>query len=159
VDLDFIRRRWLSLGIVVRPGLSETQLQAFEQRHGVRLPAELRAFYRFMDGMEYGCMDEALHCFWPLSEVAAVPGRLSGCRGIPDYGGIESALPDAESYYVFADHSIWLCLFAIRLSADPVHSAAVLCIGDGRTWAVVAPSFGVFLERYMADPWSILVAE
>src|SRR4051812_24722815 len=35
--------------------------------------------------------------FWPLPEAGPVPAVLSGCRGIPDYSGIERSLPDADA--------------------------------------------------------------
>ena len=91
-----------------------------------------------------------------MSQVGPVPEKLAGCRGIPDYGGIVSALPEADSYFVFADHSIWVHVYAIRLSADPDSRTPVVWIADGRTWAPLAASFGEFLERYAADPWSVL---
>lgn len=156
MDLELIRRRWQALGIPVRAGLSPEALGAFERRYGVRLPEDVRRFYRCMDGMEYGSTDEALYCFWPLAEVGTVPEKLAGFRGIPDYGGIEDTLPEAESCFVFADHSIWVHVYAIRLSADPSAPAPVIWIADGQTWAPLAPSFGEFLERYAADPWSVL---
>src|SRR3981189_2824679 len=102
MDLELIRQSWQSLDIPVRAGLSQEALRAFERRYGVRLPEDVQRFYRFMDGMEYGSTDEALYCFWPLSEVGTVPEKLAGFRGIPDYGDIESNLPEAESYFVFA---------------------------------------------------------
>lgn len=156
MDLELIRRRWQELGVPVRAGVSPETLRGFERSNGVRLPHDVERFYRCMDGMEYGSTDEALYCFWPLSQVGPVPEKLTGFRGIPDYGGIESALPEAKSYFVFADHSIWVHVYAIRLSADPAAPAPVMWIANGQTWAPLAESFGEFLERYAADPWSVL---
>jgi SMI1 / KNR4 family (SUKH-1) len=156
MDLELIRRRWQALGLPVRDGLSLEALHDFERRYHVRLPAGFESFYRCMDGMEYGSTDEALYCFWPLSQVGPVPEKLAEFRGIPDYGGIESALPEATSYFVFADHSIWVHVYAIQLSADPGAPAPILWIADGQTWAPLAASFEEFLERYAGDPWSVL---
>jgi SMI1 / KNR4 family (SUKH-1) len=156
MDLELIRRRWQALGLPVRGGLSPKALQDFERRHHVRLPADLESFYRYMDGIEFGSTDEALFCFWPLSQVGPVLEKLAEFRGIPDYGGIEASLPEAASYFLFADHSIWVYVYAIRLSADPTAPAPVLWIADGQTWAPLAASFQDFLERYAADPWSVL---
>ena len=100
--------------------------------------------------------DEHLIAFWPLAEVGPVPVLLAGCRGIPDYGGIEAALPDAGAYYLFADHSIWLTVYAVRLTPDAADPAPVVCIQGGADWREVAPSFGEFLRRYSEDPWSVV---
>jgi hypothetical protein len=156
MDLELIRQRWQALGVPIRDGLSPDALRDFERCYHVRLPADLQRFYRFMDGMEYGSTDEALYCFWPLSHVAPVPEKLAGFRGIPDYSGIESTLPEAASYFVFADHSTWVHVYAIRLSSDAAAPAQVVWIADGQTWAPLAASFEKFLERYATDPWSVL---
>jgi hypothetical protein len=99
-EIEVIRRNWQSLDISIRAGLSDKEIADFERRYGVRLPDGLRRFYEYMDGMEYGAADEEFISFWPLSEVGTVPEKLSGFRGVPDYGGIESSLPDASSYFV-----------------------------------------------------------
>jgi hypothetical protein len=156
MDVELIRQRWQALGVPVRDGLLPEAIRDFERRYHVRLPDDFQRFYRCIDGMEYGSTDNALYCFWPLSHIGPIPEKLAGCRGIPDYGGIESALPEAESYFVFADHSIWVHVYAIRLSVDPDTAAPVVWIADGQTWAPLAASFGEFLERYAADPWSVL---
>src|SRR5207244_2498252 len=112
-------------------------------------------FYRLMDGMEYGSMDGGFNCVWPLSEIGPVSHKLSNFRGIPDYGEIESTLPDAPSYFAFADHSIWLNVFAMRLSNDVNCLAPVIGI-CGANWFPVADSFDKFIEMYADDPMSIL---
>ncbi|MFO0808902.1 MAG: SMI1/KNR4 family protein [Gemmataceae bacterium] len=151
-----IRKRWQAAGIAPRPGAAAADIDAFERRHGVRLPAEVREFYAHVDGMPPGAWDEDLLSFWPLAEVGPVPALLSGCRGIPDYGGIERSLPDAGSYFVFADHSIWVHVYAVRLSADPSAPCPVVWIAGGSTWAEMAMSFGEFLRRYADDPRQVL---
>ena len=74
---------------------------------------------------------------------------------VPDYGEIESTLPDAPSYFAFADHSIWLNVFAMRLSNDVNCLAPVIGI-CGANWFPVADSFDKFIEMYADDPMSIL---
>ena len=36
----------------LRPGVSEAELEAFEERHGITLPPVLREFYHYTDGMD-----------------------------------------------------------------------------------------------------------
>ncbi|MCS6851673.1 MAG: SMI1/KNR4 family protein [Gemmataceae bacterium] len=153
---ESVRAWWQAAGVTPRPGAAAADLDAFERRHGVRLPPEVRAFYAEADGMPSGAWHEELLSFWPLAEVGPVPLLLAGCRGVPDYGGIEASSPDAASYFVFADHSIWLHVYAVRLSPDPSVARPVVWIAGGDRWEVLAGSFGEFLWRYAEEPQQVL---
>jgi hypothetical protein len=157
--LTAIRRRWEALGIPVRPGLSEGALRAFEVRYYVDLPAAVSSFYQYMDGMTEGYADDQLICFWPLAAVAPIPVKLAQAHGIPDFGGIRESLPEAASYFVFADHSIWLHLYAVRLSKDAMAPAPVVWIASGNHWELLAPSFSDFVARYANDAADVLFPE
>jgi hypothetical protein len=148
MGLEVVRQRWISLGVQVRPGLPDQIIADFEHRYGVRLPEDVRQFYQLMDGMETNDSDDEWICFWPLSKVGTVPERLSDSRGIPDYGGIERSLPDASSYFVFADHSIMLQVYALRLTADLANPSPVVLIAGGDRWYQMAASFREFLRSY-----------
>jgi hypothetical protein len=154
--LEAIRRLWQQAETTIRPGATEEAIAEFERLHGNRLPRAARDFYQLMDGMEFGSTDEELIYFWPLAEIGSVPEVLADFRGVPDYGGIESNLPDAESQFVFADWSIWCCVYAIRLSSDPEAAHPVLRIESGSRWSELAGSFEEFLGRYATSPRSIL---
>jgi hypothetical protein len=153
---EAIRQRWQAAGVRARPGVAGADIDAFELRHDVRLPAEIRGLYAQADGMDLGDWDEELLRFWPLAEVGPVPALLAGARGIPDYGGMESSLPGAASYFVFADHSIWVHVYAVRLSADLSAACPVVWIAGGEAWEVLAPSFREFLRLYVEDPQQVL---
>lgn len=153
--LEELRNRWRTQGVPLRPGASAAALHAFESKRQVCLPADIVHFYRTMDGMKYGSADGDFNYFWPLDEIESVPEILSGCRGIPDYGEIGVMLPDAAEYFVFADHSIWLNVFALRLSRERADRAPVIGI-CGPNWWPVSDSFEEMLRKYAADPMSIL---
>jgi hypothetical protein len=153
--IEAIRRRWMHLGLPIRPGVSDEELAAFEFRHGVRVPPAARAFYRLMDGFQARAMDDVWLSFWPLAEVGPVPATVAAFRGVPDYGEIAAVLPEAESYFAFADHSIWVTVYAVRLTADPNSPTPVVWI-SGSEWGVVAPSFGVYLARYAEEAESVI---
>lgn len=141
---------WKSQGVQPNPPGASAEIDEFATRHGLSLPEEFRAFYEYCDG-SYG-MDEALNTFWPLSEIDTVPATLSDFCGIPDYSAISRHLPNAHNYFVFADHSIWVCVYAIRLTEDSNAANPVIVINDGRSYDTVADSFTAFWNKYLAMP-------
>jgi hypothetical protein len=153
-QLQALRQKWLSHGITVRCGVSAAQIAEFERRHGVQLPFATRRFYELMDGMGNCETDEELNCFWPLHEIGTVPDRLSDFRGVPDYSGIETTLPDAASCFVFADHSIWLQVYAVKLSQEG-NLGPVYAICGAKHVKQIAASFANFIELYAANPVSV----
>ena len=154
---ESVRTRWQLAGVRPRPGAISGEIDAFEQRYGVRLPYEMREFYSESDGMPCGEWDNEQLSFYSLAEVYPVPVVLpSGKDGVPDYTGINFALPDAASYFVFADYSFRLHVYAVRLSADPSAACPVVWIAGGDRWEVQAGSFGEFLRRYAEEPGQVL---
>ncbi|MBC8117065.1 MAG: SMI1/KNR4 family protein [Candidatus Saccharimonas sp.] len=154
MDLERLAEYWRSIGADANVGASDDEIAAFESRYGVSLPATISQFYRRFNGIEL--MDENSILFWPIHEIGSVPEKLSDFRGVPDYGGIEKSLPDSESYFVFADHSIWCHVYAMRLNSDPGAPTPVLWIGNGTTWYQLADGFEEFIDLYIASPDSIL---
>ncbi len=139
----------------MRDGASAVTIAEFEHRNRVVLPEDVRLYYSFMDGMENWDLAEEMISFWQLSEIGSVPEKLSDCRGIPDYSEIGSVLPDATSYFVFADHSIWLNVYAMKLTSDRSNRSPIIWI-CGKLWQPLAESFAAFMDEYAADPWSIV---
>jgi hypothetical protein len=154
--LSTIRERWIRLESEPRAGVSDDDVIAFEKRHSVRLPESVRNFYTFVDGMADYLTDEQLISFWSLARLDSVPALLSDCRGTPGYAGIEKHLPDASSYFVFADWSIWCHMYAMRLTTDPHQPADVIWIGNGNLWYRLANSFNEFLWNYADGSRNIL---
>lgn len=154
MNLERLAEYWRSIGADANSGASDDEIAAFESRCGISLPETVSQFYRRFNGTDV--MDENSILFWPIHEIGSVPEKLSDCRGIPDYGGIEKSLPDSESYFVFADHSIWCHVYAMRLNSDPSAPTPVMWIGNGTTWYQVADGFAEFIDLYVASPGSIL---
>ncbi len=154
---ELIQRHWERAGVSPNPGAPARAFDDFERDYGVRVPAEVREFYAHADGMPSGASDGELLSFYPLAGVYPVPVVLpTGHRGLPDYNGIEHALPDAASYFVFADYSMRCHVYAVRLSADPAAACPVVWIAGGDKWEVQAASFGEFLRLYAEDPGQVL---
>lgn len=146
--LPRINEYWKSEGLELNPPATSAEIDEFATRHGLALPEDFRAFYEYCDG-SVG-MDEALNEFWPLSEIDTVPAKLSDFCGIPDYSAISRHLPDARNYFVFADHSIWACVYAIRLTQDGNAGNPVIVINNRRSYDTVADSFTGFWNKYLA---------
>lgn len=150
IDTQHLADHWKSLGVTPNPPVSESRIDEFGLRHGVTVPGDFRAFYTFCDGIE--STDDGLNAFWPLAEIDRVPAKLSDFSGVPNYSGIADNLPNANDYFVFADHSIWVCVYAIMLTGDRNAATPVIWIGDGRSFETIADSFTDFWLRYMALP-------
>jgi cell wall assembly regulator SMI1 len=138
-----LRAHWHAQGIKLPPGVSEDRLKDFETRFGVALPTDLREYFLHVDGLsEPFQWDQDLFNFYPLSEVESI-------------SDLEIMIEDKSSYFVIADHSIWLPAFAIRLAPSATGPHPVIAIetdnkgGYGST--VVANSFSEFVERYLSD--------
>jgi hypothetical protein len=148
-----LKAHWMAQGITLAGcGVPEEDLRAFEANRGVRLPSDLRDYLAFVDGMageegwsgrESCWMDRDLFTFWSLKDFI--------CCGDGRY--LEADVAEPHSYYLFADHSIILPAFAIRITPKRDKDNIVLATTcDNRqyhTW-VVADSFTEFVEMYLS---------
>jgi hypothetical protein len=127
-------------GLVPPPGVNEADLDAFESRHGVKLPADMRSYFRILNGTgsTYADGDDFLLCFWALEKLEPVIQRTG----------------DGARWFVFADHSISVIDYAIRLTADGTGSNPIVAVQHKQQ---VAGSFTEFVELYLADPWANLL--
>lgn len=140
----------------VAPDSRETgdAIAAFENRFAVTLPPDVREFYERFNGLVD--MDADLNRFWPIDELGTVPDIVEPYFGIPDYSGIANRLPDAKHYFAFADHSIWVCVYAVHLSDNPDTDTTIVWIADGNTFDILAETFSEFWELYLTSPDRIL---
>ncbi|MFI5460245.1 MAG: SMI1/KNR4 family protein [Isosphaerales bacterium] len=144
-----LRAHWLTQGIKPAPGVAEDRLREFETRFGVSLPFDFRTYFLEIDGM--GSRDESdddWFSFWPLKEVVQ-------CSD--EYPEPFRFIEEQSAYFVFADHSICLPAYAIRLTPSGTDSHKVIAIeSDSREYStsVVALSFSEFVERYLTDETS-----
>jgi hypothetical protein len=61
--------------------------------------------------------------------------------------------PDAQSWFVIADYSIWAWAYVIRLSQDPFADTPVAVSFGGAELRTIAGSFEEFVEMYLRrDP-------
>jgi hypothetical protein len=139
---------WRDAGLKIRPGVEPTAIRAFEIKHDVVLPTDLRECFLTVDGMEEE-LDPGTNRFWPLSMVKLVSEELKEIH------------PDRWAYpecFIFADHCIWCLAWAVRLGKQPLEvSGPVFQVtGDTIPGRRIAPSFTDFVEMYLSNPDSVL---
>src|SRR5262245_13384609 len=108
-----LRAHWSAQGVKLPNGVSHEQIEQFESKHGARLPNDLRGYLLELDGMGPADLiplfgwDDDLFRFFPLHEIEPATERFH-----PD-----QFLAEQAAYFVFADYSISLPTFAIRLTS------------------------------------------
>ena len=148
--MDLMKRlvaRWTEHDIAIRSGATDSAIFGFEARHRVSLPADFREYISTVDGMgEIGTTDNDLFCFFALTDLVSI------AENVPDRA---AKFDDAGRYFIFADHSISLPSFAIRLTDDPAIGcpvAAVFTDSGALDVEIFFESFTDFLRSYLDDP-------
>jgi len=88
-------------------------------------------------------VDDAMIRFWMLEEVRSI------CEGAPEYSKPDY-IDTPESFYLFADYSLWAHAYVIRLGNMPSTSNEVAIIGH-QSPVIVANSFSEFIDIYLSD--------
>jgi hypothetical protein len=139
---------WRDAGLTIRPPVRPEAIQAFESKYGVVLPADMRAYFLTVDGMEDE-LDPGTNHFWPLGMVKPVEEELS------ERHKDRLAYPGC---FVFVDHCIWCFAWAVRLGKEPSEaSGPVFQITASEVpGRQIAASFTAFVEMYLADQYSVM---
>jgi hypothetical protein len=129
---------WVAGSAEPRRGVTEAELTTFEERHGVRLPAEFKTYLRRANGMQQGEMDsERLVQFYGVDEIVRVPSEDIGRE-------------DRTGYFAFADFMIGSHEYAIALAGP--HYGEVAIVDDAGPLRRVAKSFPDFMTKYVHSP-------
>ena len=123
--LDHLRREHIRLGITLNPPATEAELLNFEQRKGMRLPADMRAFYQCCNGFE---VNSDLFRFMPLAE------------NLDD--GWNRLLMSPHDFFV-AEYMIYADAWALTIDAS---TPAGYIIYNAREELTLTTSFAKFLE-------------
>jgi SMI1 / KNR4 family (SUKH-1) len=138
-----LKHHWSRHDVSMEPGVSETELKAFEHKYNVLLPDDLCNYFMSVNGMSPGMSDDSLFRFWMLSEVKPVT------EGAPEYAGPNyTTAPD--SIFLFADYCIWSHAFGIHLSEQEQQLNTVYVIGFSPAISI-ANSFSEFVDIYLTD--------
>ena len=139
--------RWLDDGIAVDSGVSPAVVDDFQQTHNVTLPDDFLDYLLAVNGMgEPFVCDDNMFSFWPIQQIESIvdhfPDRTIGVR-------------DAQRYFMFADHSISLPTYAIKLSNDksaPTPIATVFFDFGAFDLEDFCDSFTEFVKLYLDNP-------
>ena len=145
--LRALRHHWARQELDTGKPASEAELLAWEQRYGVRLPSDLRAYFRELNGTARHQQfdrewDEDMIRFYPLEDFRPLGEET------PD-----TAVPNATDFFVFADYSIWAWGYAIRLM--PAEAAGEVHVVYDSETVRVASSFSEFVRGYLARDYSV----
>jgi hypothetical protein len=113
---------------------SEEEIQAFEQRNGVRMPADLREYFQRLNGIDSA---PGFFRFFPLSRLVALKS--------PSFAAFET-----NRYFIFADYMVGTWYYAIYLGEDQVLQNRVILL-DLPGPPILAPNFSEFVELYLTD--------
>jgi len=138
-----LKNHWLSHNIEINAGVSKAALDSFEAKYSVKLPADLRDYFLWVNGMPAGVVDEALIRFWALEEVKPLS------EGAPDYSNPQY-IKKPESVFLLADYSLWAHAYAIHLVSAPIESNKVFVIG-GEYPIPLFNSFSELVDSYLTD--------
>ena len=119
-----------------RPPVSAAELDAFDARYGVTMPADLRNYFLLSDGMTKYDSDTAGYSFWELSRI------LPLTHGGETY----SRWPNAKYCFTFAD---WLqdsAHFCIHL---PPHGESRVRFSFSDKKYLKFESWTEFVEAYL----------
>lgn len=134
--------------IILEPSV-DNELILFQIRNGVLLPSDLQEYFRIINGTNDG-YDVNFFKFFPLSNFKSINDELKYWEGGPDYSNIVNTLIEYKSYFVFADYSINMFSYAIKLYSEASVENQILVI-CGDKYKIIAKSFSEFIDLYLSD--------
>ena len=143
--LEDLKSFWGHQGIKLRPGAGEEEIRSFETRYAVRLPEDFRQYLASINGFdqsEHWMTDDNVITFLGLDEI----------RPLSEYWSPDVA--DAVDFFVFADCSLSVHFYAIRLRNAATDQNKVVVVYE--ELIEVAGSFSEFIERYLQRMESVL---
>lgn len=142
-NMQRLKNYWISHDVEINEGVSEQALANFENNFGVALPTDLHEFFLTINGMPAGVTDHEMIRFWMLEEVTPLPS------GAPEYAS-PNYIENPESLFLFADYSLWVHSYAIRLGAQKLNENEIFIIG-GDYPLLIFHSFSELVDNYLVD--------
>jgi hypothetical protein len=134
---------------------SESDIIKFETDRRVKIPEDLRSYFKLVNGMD-GEVDDGFYEFYSLDKVGDIVTQLGEYHGITRHSDILHEIEHPEMCFVFADYSISLIVYAIRLSNVDTAKNEVYAICGG-VHKIIAESFSDFISLYLEDSDDLLI--
>src|SRR5688572_28953418 len=138
-----LRSKWLNENVILASVANREDMLLFQERNGVIIPDDMARYFQTVNGTGGEYTDD-LYEFNSLNKLQNIIHAFKGWKGIPDYRGILSLLPDEERIFVFGNYQCNLFAYAIKLHRDPSSSNEVFII-CGAKYKVIAHSFSEFV--------------
>ncbi|HTE01554.1 MAG TPA: SMI1/KNR4 family protein [Mucilaginibacter sp.] len=132
----------------------EQEIDIFQKEHSLIIPDDLKKHFELLRGCISAYHYATFFEFYSLLQFQSVKDVLGNYRGVPDYHNIINTLYRHEECYVFADYSLTVFAYAIRLNRNNelVNEIYVIC---GDKYKIITNSFSEFVELYLKDDISI----
>jgi hypothetical protein len=140
---ESLKKHWKLHNVDINAGVSKAEIDSFEAAQGVVLPKDVRDYFSCVNGMPNDVVDDGMIRFWTLEEFQPLP------QSAPAFSDSEY-IRDPESLFLFADYSIWVHAYAIRLRNDPSLSNEIVIIGY-ESPVTIFQSFSEFVDQYLTD--------
>ena len=137
-----LREAWSVGGLLPADPASLDDIAAFESRHNVRLPDDLRAYFEILNGCKPGMGEftsDRETAFWRLDEIE----RWSESEG-------------SQPLFLFADYLISSIVYGIALRADTAPTPVFKSWGRGHV-VRCAESFTDFVKAYVGNDLDMLL--
>lgn len=141
-----LKEYWSRDIVAMRPGALAYQIDNFERKYSVRLPADLRNYFETVNGFDLnktGFCDNNCFSFFPLEEVERLNNQYW-------------QNPDDEPFFILVDFMIASAVYAIRLDEDASAESPVFVVYPRDRPIRIAGSFSEFAEGYLEGKDSIL---
>jgi len=149
MQIEKLKEALASENIATSMSVSDEDIMFFQSKNKVLLPKDLVKYFKHINGTneEY---DNRFFRFYSLNQFKSINEELINWSGLPDYSGIVNTLKEYSSYFVIADYSFHMFVYAIHLSNSDNYENEVLVI-SGDEYKKIANSFSEFIELYFED--------
>jgi methylmalonyl-CoA/ethylmalonyl-CoA epimerase len=132
----------------------DEQLNLFQFRHKLIIPDDLTSYFKLSDA-EIDNYNQDMFTFYKFDEFKSVKEEVGDYGGVPNYKNIVNTLPEHENCFVFAEYSIYVHVYAIRLCKNKsTHNEIYVICGD--EYKLIANSFSEFIKLYKEDISKVL---
>jgi hypothetical protein len=140
---------WRRQNLEIAIGATREQIEQFEQTNQVYLPQSVRDYFLASNGMgrRGHQFDEDFFSLWSLDDLVPMDQEFESAGALT---------PEPDSYYMFADHSIGIIYYAMRLDSKADQRGRVIgfyppYMEDAKV-IIDFPTFPAFLEAYLQGP-------